>query len=45
MPAHLRNFRNYGKRSAGVFVITQSLDIAIAIDELLLVWLASEASE
>ena len=45
MPAHFRAFRNAGRRSSGVFLIQQSLDIGIAIDELLLIWMASEASE
>ena len=45
MPAHFRAFRNAGKQSAGVFLIAQSLDVGTAIDELLLVWLASEATE
>jgi Domain of unknown function (DUF5615) len=45
MPAHFRAFRNAGKHSSGVFLIPQSLDIGTAIDELLLIWLASEASE
>ncbi|MFN0167438.1 MAG: hypothetical protein ACKV22_13485 [Bryobacteraceae bacterium] len=45
MPAHFRAFRDAGNHSAGVFLISQSLDIGTAIDELLLVWLASEASE
>lgn len=45
LPAHFRTFRNAGKRSAGVFLIAQSLDIGIAIEELLLIWLASDASE
>jgi hypothetical protein len=45
MPAHLRAYRNSGKRSAGVFLVSQSLDVGTAIDELLLIWLASEASE
>jgi hypothetical protein len=45
MPAHFRAFRDAGKRSAGVFLIAQSLDIGTAIQELLLVWLPSEASE
>ena len=45
MPAHFRAFKNAGKHSSGVFLIPQSLDIATAIDELLLIWLASEASE
>ncbi len=45
MPAHFRAFRNAGKHSYGVFLIPQSLDIGTAIDELLLIWLASDASE
>ncbi|HEY6344799.1 MAG TPA: DUF5615 family PIN-like protein [Bryobacteraceae bacterium] len=45
MPAHFRAFRDAGKRSAGVFLIAQSLDVGTAIEELLLVWLASEASD
>jgi hypothetical protein len=45
MPAHFRAFRNAGKYSSGVFLVPQSLDVGTAIDELLLVWLASEASE
>jgi Domain of unknown function (DUF5615) len=45
MPAHFREFRNAGRHSAGVFLIAQSLDIGIAIQELLLVWLASDATE
>ena len=45
MPENFRKFRNAGKRSAGVFLVPQSLDIGTAIQELLLIWLASEASE
>ena len=45
MPAHFRSFRHDGKQSAGVFLIPQSLDVATAIDQLLLVWLASQAEE
>ena len=45
MPAHFRAFRNDGRHSAGVFLIPQSLDIGTAIDELLLIWVASEAPE
>jgi hypothetical protein len=45
MPAHFRAFRNAGKQSAGVFLIPQTLDMGIAIDELLLIWIASEAAE
>ncbi len=45
MPAHFRAFRNAGRQSAGVFLISQSLDVGNAIDELLLAWVASDASE
>jgi hypothetical protein len=45
MPAHFRAFRRAGKQSSGVFLIPQSLDVGTAIDELLLIWLASEAAE
>jgi predicted nuclease of predicted toxin-antitoxin system len=45
MPAHFRAFRRAGKRSSGVFLIPQNLDVAAAIDELLLIWLASEAAD
>jgi hypothetical protein len=45
MPAHFRAFRNAGKHSAGVFLVPQNLDVGTAIDELLLIWLASDASE
>lgn len=45
MPGHFCVFRDAGKHSAGVFLIAQSLDIGTAIEELLLIWLASEASE
>jgi hypothetical protein len=45
MATHFRAFRDAGNHSAGVFLIPQSLDIGTAIDELVLIWLASEASE
>ncbi len=45
MPTHFRAFRDAEQRSSGVFLIPQSLDVGSAIDELLLIWLASEASE
>jgi hypothetical protein len=38
-------FVNAGKHSSGVFLIPQNLDVGTAIDELQLIWLASEASE
>jgi hypothetical protein len=45
MPAHFRASKNAGKPAAGVFLIPQSLDVGTAIDELLLIWLASEAAD
>jgi len=45
MPAHFRAVRRADKHCSGVFLIPQSLDIGTAIDELLFIWLASEASE
>jgi len=45
MPAHFGALRNAGKPGSGVFLIPQSFDVGMAIDELLLVWLASEASD
>lgn len=45
MPAHFREFRRVGKLSAGVFMIPQKLDVGTAMHELLLIWLASEASD
>jgi hypothetical protein len=45
MPTHFQTFRRAGKHSAGVFLVSQSLDVGRAIDEILLVWQASEASE
>ena len=45
MPAHFRTFSNAGKSSAGVFLVAQTLDVGTAIEELLVSWLASDASE
>jgi hypothetical protein len=45
MPAHFSAFRSAGQRSSGVFLVPQSLHIGTAIEELLLIWQASEASE
>jgi len=45
MPSHFSAFKKSGKQSSGVFLIPQSFDVGMAIDELLLVWLASEASD
>ena len=45
MPAHFSVFHTTGNHSSGVFLIPQGLNVGMAIDELLLIWLASEASE
>jgi hypothetical protein len=45
MPANFRAFRSAGNDSAGVFPIPQSIDVRAAIEELLLIWAASEASD
>jgi predicted nuclease of predicted toxin-antitoxin system len=45
MPAHFHIFRSARKHSPGVFLIPQSLNVRTAIEELLLIWLASDASE
>jgi len=45
MPAHFREFRLNGRRSSGVFLIPQSQGVRPAIDELVPIWLISEASE
>ena len=45
MPAHFRKFRDGRKSSAGVFLVPQSLDVGTEIEELILIWSASEALE
>lgn len=45
MPAHFRAFRDAGNQSGGVFLVPQGLDVGSAIEELVLIWLVSEASE
>jgi hypothetical protein len=45
IPVHFRAFRDAGRNSSGVFLIPQRLDVGTAIEELLLMWLASEAWE
>ncbi len=44
MPRHFRSFIS-GHSSPGVFLISQELPIGLAIEALLLVWVASDASE
>ena len=45
MPGHLRRFLEAGNPCSGVFLIPQSLEVGVAIEELLLIWLVSEAEE
>ena len=45
MPAHFRAFRNDGKHSPGVVLVPQSLEVGTVVEEILLIWLTSEASE
>ena len=45
IPAHFRALSMEGKRSSGVFLIPQSLDLGVAIDQLLMIWRGSNASE
>jgi hypothetical protein len=45
MPSHFRAFRDAGNHSPGVFLVPQSLDVGSAIQELLLIWLASDAAD
>ncbi len=45
MPLHFRAFRKAGKQSAGVLLVPQSIDVGTAIEDLLLIWLASHAAE
>lgn len=45
MPRHFKQFREEGNSNSGVFLIPQGLEVAVAIEELLLIWLVSEASQ
>lgn len=45
MPTHFSAFCRAGNHSPGVFLIPQHLDTSTAIEELVVVWLASEAEE
>ena len=44
MPAHFARFLN-GRSSPGLIIVPQDLDIGDAIDELLLIWAATDAEE
>lgn len=43
MPRHFREFGAAGNHSSGVFLIPQSVEVGVAIEELLLIWLVSDA--
>jgi len=45
MPRHFRAYRDAGNHSPGVILIPQSMHIGTAIEELVLIWLASDQSE
>lgn len=45
MPRHFREFREAGNHTSGVFLIPQSVEVGVAIEELLLIWLVSNASD
>jgi hypothetical protein len=44
MPAHFARFLKEGS-SPGVIIVSQELDIGAAIDDLLLIWAATDAEE
>jgi hypothetical protein len=44
MPAHFARFLD-SRSSPGLIIVTQDLDIGLAIEDLLIVWAASEAEE
>jgi hypothetical protein len=44
MPAHLARFLN-SRSSPGLIIVPQDLDIGLAIEDLLLIWVASDAEE
>ena len=44
MPAHFAHFIT-GSTSAGLLIVSQKLDVREAIEQILLVWAASEADE
>ena len=44
MPAHFADFIT-GSTSAGVLIVSQKLGVREAIEQILLVWAASEADE
>jgi len=45
MPGHFQRFRDSGAISPGVILLREGISIATAIDELMLIWAATEADE
>jgi hypothetical protein len=45
MPKHFASFIESQTYSAGVLIVSQKLEISRAIDEIILIWQASEAKE
>jgi hypothetical protein len=45
MPGHFAAFRKAGKQSSGVFLVPQTAPVRMIIDDLLLVWSVSDASD
>lgn len=45
MPAHFAEFIEGGRQSPGVLIVLQRAAVAAVIEELLLIWAASEAEE
>jgi len=45
MPVHFRQYMNAGANSPGLILLREGVSIAIAIEELVLIWSASEADE
>jgi hypothetical protein len=45
MPGHFRDFLGNGRRSPGVLMVPQETPTGRVIESILLIWIASEASE
>lgn len=45
MPAHLREHLNQGRHIPGIFVLSARMSIGETVEELLLIWAASEEEE
>jgi hypothetical protein len=44
MPRHFKRFRE-GRSTPGLIILSQDLEIGLAIEDLLLIWVATEAEE